>query len=453
MLKNTIISLLSFFLAFSAYTEPLIITNPYQSLADQEQGAKFLRLIIKSNKVINDIELSSYITTLGRKLVIHSDSPKRHFGFYLLEDSSINAFAGAYGYIGIHTGLILASDHEAELAAVMAHEIAHITRNHLTRYEDKTTNNNILITTGILVSLLIKNPEVSQAIAGSTVASIVQRYVNFTREHEIEADKTGLDILLKSKFNPYGMADFFKKLTDDEGAIEYIRTHPLSVNRIVASLQKLTLNNNTYNDSFLYKVIKGRLYYSVVGRPDYTNEKQVNLYMAAYELFDKQQPQEANKKIQELLTINKDRVSYILAARILAANGKYKQAINYLKPLANNGNVEPVVYYLAKMYQKTNNIKQAISIVKKLTKTTVASYYMYDLLAQLYVADNKIARYHSAKAYSLVRQANYTEALIHLKQAEAITKDKDLKDSVSYNIKDLKNVIEVLGKHKNNFIY
>ncbi len=438
--------LMFFVLSFSnIYAEQLINNNSLQSLTEQKQGIEFLREIFKTNKVIKDIEISSYISNLGHKLTQYSYDKDINYGFFLLQDSSINAFAGPYGYIGIHTGLLLASEHEAELAAVLTHEIAHITQRHLLRYQTKIEDNNILLGAGILASIFIKNSELSQAIIGSTIAGVAQRSVNFTREHEVEADRVGSIILSKAQFNPRGMIAFFTKLKDEQGAIEYIRTHPLSINRMTAVLQTIPINTSyNYKDSFIYKVIKAKLYYKIIERVNPTNDKKINLYINAYDLFIKQEYKEAKNTMQKLLKLNQSSTSYILYARILSANNEHEQAIKYLTPLINNDNFEPIIYYLAQIYQNNKELQKAINLLRITTKTKQVSYLTYDLLAELFVANKQVDRYHLAKSYSLVRQGNYKDALIHLKQASAITSDNDFKDITDYNLTNLTNNMKLL---------
>ncbi len=441
----TILKIVFILLFHSAYAEQLITNNSLQSLSEQKQGLRFLKIIFNTNKVIKDIEMASYISYLGHKLVEYSDDKDINYGFFLLADSSINAFAGPYGYIGVNTGLLLASEHEAELAAVLAHEIAHITKRHLYRYQTKVENNNFLLGAGVLASIFVKNKELSQAIVGSTIAGVTQRSVNFTREHEIEADKIGLDILHKAQFNPRGMMDLFSKLKDEQGAIEYIRTHPLSINRMASVLQKIPINTSyNYHDSFTYRAIKSRLYYKIIGRLNSSNDRDTTLYMKAYDLFTRQKYQQAKNTTQELLKLNQSNISYILFARILSANGEHKKAIKYLTPLINSDNFEPVVYYLAKIYQKDNQLKKAINLLRTTTKTKKVSYISYDLLAELFVINKQIDKYHFTKAYSLVKRGNYKEALSHLKQALAITNDNDFRDIVNYNLIIINNAITLL---------
>ena len=215
-----------------------------ESLSEQKQGNQFLQLIWQSGRVIDEVETATYLSALGHELVAYSESPDKHFRFFLLEDSSINAFAGPYGYIGVHTGLLLSSDSEAELAAVLSHEIAHVTQNHLHRFSEKTGQQTYWLLAGILTAALVNNSTAAEAIAASTLAGTAQQNINFTRAHEWEADRIGMKILQKSGFDPQGLANFFRKLKDMPNAQEFIRSHPLSINRIAESLHRANKAEN-----------------------------------------------------------------------------------------------------------------------------------------------------------------------------------------------------------------
>jgi predicted Zn-dependent protease len=120
-----------------------------ESLDEKKRGGEFLQLIWDTDLVISDIEATTYLQKLGQELTTYSENPRKHFGFLFLKDDSINAFAGPYGYIGIHTGMLLSSDFESELAGVLCHEISHVTQNHLVRFSKKSGKQNYLLLAGL----------------------------------------------------------------------------------------------------------------------------------------------------------------------------------------------------------------------------------------------------------------------------------------------------------------
>ena len=100
---------------------------------EYQVGQSFYWSLQQSVTLVDDPEMNSYINSLGHRLVTNSDDPGRSFTFFVVPDNSVNAFAAPGGFIGIHTGLMLTSEAESELASVMAHEIAHVTQRHILR--------------------------------------------------------------------------------------------------------------------------------------------------------------------------------------------------------------------------------------------------------------------------------------------------------------------------------
>ncbi|MBT3447655.1 MAG: M48 family metalloprotease, partial [Candidatus Thioglobus sp.] len=218
------IALVFLHLTANAYALSLPKANLSESLQEQKQGNEFLQIIWDTDKVIADVETQVYLKKIGNEMSTYSEDPAKHVDFLMLNDASINAFAGPYGYIGVHTGMLLSSDSESELAGVLSHELSHITQNHLARFSEKTDKQTYIMVAGMLAAALVDNSNASQAIAASTVAGTAQQNINFTREHEWEADRIGTTMLSKSGFDPSGMAHFFEKLKDDVNAQEFLRS-------------------------------------------------------------------------------------------------------------------------------------------------------------------------------------------------------------------------------------
>ncbi|TEU21999.1 MAG: M48 family peptidase, partial [Gammaproteobacteria bacterium] len=155
MIKNLSLLFLTPFLAFALSLPELQLP---ESLNEKKRGNEFLQLIWNTDSVIADVEMTTYLRELGHELGEYSENPDKHFGFLLLNDDSINAFAGPYGYIGVHTGMLLSSDSESELAGVLSHEISHVTQNHLKRFSEKIDKQNYFMLAGMLAAALVDNP-------------------------------------------------------------------------------------------------------------------------------------------------------------------------------------------------------------------------------------------------------------------------------------------------------
>lgn len=208
----------------------------------QDYGAMMLQQMRALDMVVDDPLLDDYINSLGFRLVANSAKPKDHFAFFIAKDPVINAFSAPGGYIGINSGLIVITRSEDELAAVMAHEIGHITQNHLQRAYESAKKDTPLMALVALGAIAAGGAAGGQAAAATLLGGqgvLMQKEINFTRKDEAEADRTGIETLAKSGYDPNAMAGFFQRMEDemsaDSGGIEVpslLLDHPVTTQRI-----------------------------------------------------------------------------------------------------------------------------------------------------------------------------------------------------------------------------
>lgn len=211
---------------------------------DQERqlGEAFMRRLRQQVPFVDDPELNAYLSGLGNRLVANSDDPSQRFTFFIVEDDAINAFAAPGGFIGVHSALILAARNESELAGVLAHEIAHVTQKHLVRAYDSASRMSLPTAAAILAAILIgtQSSEAGQAAIMTVQAGSIQQQINFTRSNEKEADRIGMQTLVRSEYDPMGMPGFFERLYQNnryygDGVPSFLRTHPVTTDRIAES--------------------------------------------------------------------------------------------------------------------------------------------------------------------------------------------------------------------------
>ena len=441
MIKNLLLLLLAPFLAFALSIPELQLS---ESLSEKKRGNEFLQLIWNTDSVIADVEMTTYLRELGYELGMHSENPDKHFGFLLLNDDSINAFAGPYGYIGVHTGMLLSSDSESELAGVLSHEISHVTQNHLKRFSEKTDKHAYLMAAGMLAAILVDNSDASQAIVASTVAGTAQQSINFTREHEWEADRIGTAMLSKSGFDPQGMAHFFEKLKDTSSAEEFLRSHPLSINRISDSMQRAARAPGDYRkDSFEYTTTKAKLYYRKHGRIKLEQDKAIMHYMQAYQAFDQQEYSTAKAHVDQLLDLDHSKPSYIMAGRIASKLGEIDQAQQYFEQNNLIEDDESSVYYAAQAYLDNQQPRLGVATLKPFLRVNKGSYQSYQLLSSLFVELGAFDRSHIQSAKALIVQGKLDKAIGHYERAKAVTHSQDLFDVLSVRIDNLQQTLDL----------
>lgn len=204
-----------------------------------ELGRSLLREIRRVMALVDDPEVAFYVEALGRRMVSNAPEAAGTFHFLTVDNSQVNAFAMPGGIVGVHTGLIRAARDEAELAAVIAHEIAHITQRHIARMYARGRDINFATGLAILAGILAASidPELAQAAITGGLAYSMQSQLDYTRSHEAEADRVGIQILASAGFDPHAMADFFERMQElsrgaQDAVPEYLRTHPVTLGRI-----------------------------------------------------------------------------------------------------------------------------------------------------------------------------------------------------------------------------
>ncbi|MDH5480114.1 MAG: M48 family metalloprotease, partial [Nitrosomonas sp.] len=236
---------------------------------ERQIGLQIMRQIRADPSYLDDPEITSYLNSLGHKLISNSSEaePGQSFEFFALQNSAINAFALPGGFMGFNSGLIIAAQSESELAGVMAHEIAHVTQKHLARMISGQKYSMITSLAALAVAIIAarSNPQAGSAIMATTQASMIQSQLDFTRKHEKEADRIGLGILVDAGFDPQGMSTFFERLQIagrfyENGAPSYLRTHPLTYERI-ADIQNRTqeLAYRQVTDSTDFQLVRAKL--------------------------------------------------------------------------------------------------------------------------------------------------------------------------------------------------
>jgi predicted Zn-dependent protease len=157
---------------------------------EREIGEQSMYEIRADKTYLGDAEINDYLTRLGYQLVANSKEPGLPFEFFALSDNEINAFSLPGGFVGVNTGLILIAQSESELAAVLSHEISHVTQHHIARMIAGQKVDTIASAAAIAVAILAarSTPQASQAVLVGAEAGAIQRQLNFTRASERVSD-------------------------------------------------------------------------------------------------------------------------------------------------------------------------------------------------------------------------------------------------------------------------
>jgi hypothetical protein len=200
------------------------------------QGRMLAAEVDKEAKFIDDPIITEYVNRVGQNIVLHSDA-KVPFTIKVIDSDEVNAFALPGGFFYVNKGLVLAADNEAELAGVMAHEIAHVAARHAMENEAKMRALDI----GLLAGILLGGGIISNVLynGGSLIEGLA--FLKFTRGAEEEADRLGIQYMWAAGYDPNAMATMFEKLEAKNkkkpGTISKLfATHPAPPDRRAAAI-------------------------------------------------------------------------------------------------------------------------------------------------------------------------------------------------------------------------
>ncbi len=437
--------------------------SPHQ---ERQIGLRIMRQIRADPSYLDDPEIDSYLNSLGFRLIANSREahPDQSFEFFALQDSSINAFALPGGFMGFNSGLIIAAQSESELAGVMAHEIAHVTQKHLARMISGQKYGMVTSLAALALAIIAarSNPQAGQAVLVATQAHAIQSQLDFTRQHEKEADRIGLNILLSAGFDPQGMAAFFERLQQagrfyENGAPSYLRTHPITYERI-ADIQNRTheMSYRQVPDSIEFQLVRAKLR-AMQGKPrDAVKQFEARLRDKRYQnqavetygyitalLRDKKftQADKMLTKLYDMLPTNAADIPVIdhklgttiqvkhehmlagamvetLAAKVKLAANQMTEALNIYLTASN---VYPqhralVHGYITALLQN-NQADQALDFIIQQLKYTYDDVHLHQLQAQSYAALGETMLQHHAQAEVYIRKGQFPEAIKQLRIA------------------------------------
>lgn len=237
--------------------------NLFSKSQDVQLGREAAAQVERSMRLVNDAQLSSYVSRIGQRLAAapEADSASFPYTFKVVQDNSINAFALPGGPTFVNTGLILAAENEAQLAGVMAHEIAHVALRHGTNQATKAMG--LQMVAGLLGagvgghgSLLGQLSQMGIAFGANSVL------LKYSRDAERQADLLGARIMARAGYNPLEMARFFEKLEAQGGAHgpEFLSSHPNPGNRVKYVEREIrSLPGGGYGDSVQFEAAQNRV--------------------------------------------------------------------------------------------------------------------------------------------------------------------------------------------------
>ena len=443
------------------YMSTIHVTHAEFSSSDLEKLEKeFIQLINQSDDVIRNPLSVQYINHLGRNLARHADL--RRYYFFLVNSDEINAFAGPGGYIGINSRLILATETESELAGVMSHELSHVALSHLYRMIEHQKNMRIPMLASALAAIALGaiNPTLGSGALMAALTGYAQENINYTRANEKQADRIGIDILHKAGFNPNGMANFFKKMQQNDRYYytahipAILRTHPLDQGRIAEAENRTTQLpvKNYKNSSKEYLLFKEQIRVLTEKKPiallDYYQHalkrdgfKEHLYYGYGLALSKTSQNKHALKLLSYLTEQDPDNLHYQIALSQVEFNLKnYKSAIKRLYEMSLNypDNYAAILSYADGLII-SNQFAKAANYMRKAKLIFPNDLPLCYKLARSYAGSKQFSDAYFTQAQCLMMQGMKKSALEQLKHAKKINeKNKLLAHRINALINDLK---------------
>ena len=424
--------------------------NVLSTIEEREYAEGLIRQLRAYELLNEDPLINDFFSDMGYNLAASSDQPEAAFTFVVIDQPIINAFAAPGGVIALYSGLILLAETQDEVAGVLSHEIAHVTQLHMYRAFEKAKTMNVLTMLAMLGLILASggDGEVIQGAVMGSQAVAVQAQINFTRHNEVEADRVGIRTLSSAGYDPHGMADFFEKMgqtsrANGEGPPEFLRTHPVSVNRVAEAKSRIqNLPPVEPDEGRQFYIVQARLRALLEDDPKkaiahFKNELEKpltearingNLYGLAIASQRDADYEEAEAILSQLLEKEPNRLAFQLQmANLQRKRGNPQQAIDSLADLYHTfpGNQAIAVEYgKALLDQRDPELAETASKVLRQQLTTRKNdptlYALYARAANL--AGDEV-RSTEAIAESYYQRGGTEEAITQL---ESLEKRSDL---------------------------
>jgi predicted Zn-dependent protease len=447
----------------------------FSALEEKRLGEEIMKEVRADKTYYEDPEATDYVRALGNRLATRGAASRQDFQFFLMQDRQINAFALPGGYVGVNSGLILAAQAESEVASVLSHEIAHVTQRHIARIIDQQKNSAVMSLAALAIAVLAarSNSDVSTAAIAFGQAGAVQNLLNFTRDHEREADRVGLQILETAGYDPRAMAVFFERLQRatrvyEGGAPSYLRTHPMTYERIADIQNRLErLPYKQVPDSLDFQLVRAKLrseldspseartfFEASLAERRFLSEPASRYGLIASLLRTKDHTR-AKKEFEALrVSTGSHAMVQTLGCRIHSAGEETNAALGcYRDALRNFPEHRAATYEYVELLLKGGQAEPALKVLNARLSNSSEDSKLYLLQARAYAMQGKRLAQHRATGEAYARMGNLTGAVeqmaIAVKSADG---DFYQLSSTEARLRELKKQDEERRKEKSSLL-
>ncbi|MCG8519576.1 MAG: M48 family metalloprotease [Pseudomonadales bacterium] len=440
-----ICSLLATPLAATDHTLPTIGGLGGGLISEQQEaeiGRQVMGSIRRSAPRIQDPLVADYLESMVHRLLPSVPLGDKQLTLVLIDSPDINAFAVPGNIVGVNGGLFLYARSEQQFGSVIAHELAHLSQRHFARrLEQQETNAPLAIAgmvTGIILSAVTKSDVGLAAIAGTQALSI-QNMLQYSRAHEQEADRIGLDIMADAGFDPRGMPAMFETMMrqnrlQGNQPPEYLSTHPLTQSRVSDTRSRAEQYPITQvADRLEYHLVRARLQAHYATTPEHgvafferrtantaISESPADHYGLAVAYLGNRQPAEAESTLRQLLSHQPGRITYqVTLAEALLAQDRASEA-NALMHEALDRNPEntPITDMLARTELADGNARAASGYLRTLIRQYPERENLWLRLAEAEGQARNIVGVHEARAEYAILMGDLESAHRQLLEAQ-----------------------------------
>jgi predicted Zn-dependent protease len=391
---------------------------------------------------LDDPEIADYLAVLGARLTQNTAGARMDFEFFALRDHTINAFALPGGFVGVHTGLISAAESESELAAVLAHEVAHVTQRHISRMLGQQQQMQLPMLAAIAAAILLgrSRPDLAAGGIAAAQAGAVSTQLAYSRDYEREADRIGFQALDAAGFDVRAMASFFEKLqrgmrVADDGTVPgYLRTHPVTTERIADTQNRAASQPyKQHLDSPEFQLVRAKLraesgdardaveyFQGLVRDKRYASEAAARYGLVAA-LLRARRAKEADTEAGRMRAAGgSGPMVELLAARVKQALGEHRAAVAVLAEAHSRyPHSRPLLYAHAEALHEAGRAEKSLALLTDAVRTYPKDARLHQLQARTYAALGKRLLQHQSQAEVYVLQGSLPAAIEQLQLARA----------------------------------
>ncbi len=409
---------------------------------EMEIGQQVLSSLRRSAPQIQDPLTTDYVQTMVHRLLPSVPLNDKRLTLILIDSPDLNAFAVPGNVVGVNGGLFLSSDSEQQFASVIAHELAHLSQRHFARRLEQQDNAAPMalagMIAGIVLSAVTKSDIGVAAIAGTQALSI-QNMLQYSRAHEQEADRIGLQIMADADLDPRGMPAMFEQMMKQnrlQGNYlpEYLSTHPLTQSRVSDTRSRAEqYPARAIPDSLEYHLIRARMqahyaetpmagvkhFEQLRQHPDGAGHPAVR-YGLAVAFLGNGQPDLAAAELQNLLDQHPGRITFqvTLAEALLGMNNPQAATSLMREALKRNPDNYPITDMLARTELDTGNAAGAVAALKRLTRQFPEREHLWLRLVEAEGQARNIVGVHQAQAEYELLMGDLPAARRQLLQAQ-----------------------------------